>query len=240
MARSGVKGQAAGAQLGNIAAAGLQARGNLERDLLIQNRDAQMQGLQLQSGMVGENRRFDIGQAAKEKDITLQAGLGFAQMGSAERSAALANEAQVKAARAGRAKSCFLAGTKIQMLDGTIKNIEDIKITDYMNAGGVVYSVSQSLVSEIYHYDGIKVATGHAVLENNTWIRVEDSRHAIPCEGIFPVYNVCIENHRIITECGIVFADADETDAASNINNKESLEALNGEARKVLERGRGV
>lgn len=240
LARSGVKGQAAGAQLGQIAQAGLQARGDLERDLIIQDRQAKMQGLGLQGEMVGENRRFDIAQAAKEKDIALQAGLGFAQLGSVERSAKAANAAQVRAARAGRAKSCFLAGTKIQMLDGSIKNIEDIQIADFMNGGGVVYSISQSLVSEIYHYDGIKVATGHAVLENNVWIRVEDSKHAIPCEGIFPVYNLCNENHRIITECGIVFADFDETDKASNINNKESLEALNGEARKVLERGRGV
>jgi len=41
MARSGVKGQAAGFNLAQISASGVQARGNLERDLMIENRAAQ-------------------------------------------------------------------------------------------------------------------------------------------------------------------------------------------------------
>lgn len=242
LARSGVKGQAAGAQLGQIALGGVAARGNLERDLIIANREAQVQGLQAQSGIhqqTLESQKFDISQAAKEKDIALQAGLGFAQLGSTERSAAAASQAQVKAAKAGKS-SCFIEGTKIKMANGKLKNIEDITLADFVEKGGVVYSVSKALISEIYNYNGIIVAGGHAVLEEDKWIRVEDSKQAIQCEGIFPVYNMSNENHRIVVEDGTVFADYDETDQCSNINDKESLEVLNGKGSKVLETGRGL
>lgn len=116
MARSGVKGQAAGAQMGNIAMSGVQARGNLERDLTIANRQAQLQGLQAQSGIHAQDTanqqfnvnqalgvdKFDLGQAAKEKNIVLQSGLGFGQMGTLERGADAASAATIAAARAGK------------------------------------------------------------------------------------------------------------------------------------------
>jgi len=239
LARSGVKGQAAGAQLGQIAQAGIQARGNLQRDLLIGNREAQMSGLAMQNQMVTSNRTFDIGQAAKEKDIALQAGLGFAQMGSAERGALQASQAQIAAAKAGKS-SCFIEGTKIKMLDGSLKNIEDIDIADFILEGGVVYTISKSLISTIYKYNDIVVAGGHAVLEEGKWIRVSDSKTSIPMEGIFPVYNLSNENHRIVTECGTIFADYDETDYCSTITDAENLEVLNGKGSKVLETGRRV
>ena len=43
------------------------------------------EGLKDFSQRLGETKTSDLGQAAKEKDIIMQAGLGFAQMGSAER-----------------------------------------------------------------------------------------------------------------------------------------------------------
>ena len=241
LARSGVKGQAAGDQLGQIAQSGIEARGNMERDLLIEQRGAQMEGLKLQSDIHGQtsaNKRFDLGQAAKEKNIELQTGLGFAQMGSTERAAALNREAQIKSARAGRQRSCFIEGTKIRMADDSLKNIEDIQLADFVGEGGVVYMINKSLASEIYDYKGVKITGRHAVLENGRWVRVEDSKYAIKEEGIFPVYNLSNELHRIITDCGTEFADYDETDLGSEITDKESLEVLNGKGSEVLE-GRG-
>lgn len=243
LARSGVKGQAAGFQLGGIAQSSVEARGNLERDLIIANQAAQVEGLGIQSGIVGMRQaqeQFDISQAAKEKDIALQSGLGFAQLGVAERGGSEAAAATIRAAEAGKQKSCFLHGTKIKMLDGSIKNIENIQVADFLEKGDVVYMVTQGLVSEIYEYGDIMVATGHAVLENGKWLRVENSKKSIKHEGIFPVYNLANENHRIVTECGTIFADFDETDLGSNISNKDSLEALNGKGSKVLEGRRGV
>jgi hypothetical protein len=103
MARAGVKGQAAGAQLGQVAQSGIQARGNLERDLLIGNRQAQLEGLNAQQGIHSQtiaNSKFDLGQAAKEKNIALQGGLGFAALGSVERGSKLAADAAVAGAKA--------------------------------------------------------------------------------------------------------------------------------------------
>jgi hypothetical protein len=234
LARSGVKGAAAGAQLGNIAMQGLQSRQNLERDLIIADRDAKSQGLAQASQMITGNRQFDIAQAAKEKDIALQAGLGFGQMGSAERGAEAANKATVKAAKASK-QSCFLMGTSVMMDDGSTKNIENIGLTDNLFRGGVTYSISSSLVSEIYKYDDIWVTGSHAVKENGKWIRVKDSAKSVKYDGVFHVFNLSNENHRIITDNGIEFADYDETDFGSNINDKESLEALNEIDSRVLE-----
>jgi hypothetical protein len=240
LARSGVKGQAAGAQLGQIALGGVQARGNLERDLLIAQRGAEMEGFQTHAQLVGESRAFDISQAAKEKDIALQAGLGFAGLGSVERGAESARLAQVEAAKASRSRGCFIEGTKILMEDGTSKNIENIKLGDRLAEGGVVYSLFQALVTEIYQYKNNLVTGGHAVLEDGKWIRIEDSVRAFKQEGIFAVYNLSNEDHRIISNNGIEFADYDETDLGSKINDKESLEVLNGEIKKVLGSGRRV
>jgi hypothetical protein len=240
LARSGVKGQAAGAQLGQIALGGVQARGNLERDLIIADREAQMQGFQAQADLVTGVRQFDISQAAKEKDIALQAGLGFAGLGATERGAEAARLAQVQAAKASKSSGCFIEGTKILMEDGTSKNIENIKLGDRLAEGGIVYSLFQALVTEIYQYKNNLVTGGHAVLEDGKWIRIEDSVRAFKQEGIFAVYNLSNEDHRIISNNGIEFADYDETDLGSKINDKESLEVLNGEIKKVLGSGRRV
>jgi hypothetical protein len=102
LARSGVKGQAAGAQLGNIAMSGIQARGNLERDLMIANREAQMQGLDVQRGLRQEAiaaEKFDLSQAAKEKKMVLASGLGMAGLGATERGAKLSADAAVAASK---------------------------------------------------------------------------------------------------------------------------------------------
>jgi hypothetical protein len=102
LARSGVKGQAAGAQLGNIAMSGVQARGNLERDLMIANREAQVQGLAAQRGVHQEalaNTKFDLSQAAKEKKMVLASGLGIAGLGASERGAKLSADAAIAASK---------------------------------------------------------------------------------------------------------------------------------------------
>lgn len=93
LARAGVKGGAAGAKLADVQMGGLAQKAGMERDLLIANRQAQMEGLGAYASQVAGTRQFDLAQAAKEKNIALQSGLGFAQLGSGERAALLANEA---------------------------------------------------------------------------------------------------------------------------------------------------
>jgi len=93
LARAGVKGGAAGAKLADVQMGGLAQKAGMERDLLIANRQAQTEGLGAYASQVTGTRQFDLAQAAKEKNIALQSGLGFAQLGSGERAALLANEA---------------------------------------------------------------------------------------------------------------------------------------------------
>lgn len=154
-------------------------------------------------------------------------------MGANERGAELNRQAQVRAAKASKQKSCFLSGTKIEMGDGSIKNIEDINLGD-ITKGGIVYTLLMGLVSEIYLYKGVYVTENHAVLEEGTWKRVKDTGAEL-VEGVFTVYNINTENHRIFSN-GVEFADFDETDLGSGITDEQSLEELNEGSGEVLSR----
>lgn len=111
--------------------------------------------------------------------------------------------------------SCFAAGTKFIMEDGTTKNIEDIKIGDKLKLGGRVYSTIQGdgLIETWYNYGTTKVTGNHAIFENGEWKRVKDAEEAIPAlhkEEI--LYTLINENHRMVAEDGVVYTDYDEVD----------------------------
>ena len=116
------------------------------------------------------------------------------------------------------------------MDDGSIKNVEDIKINDIMLAGGKVYGIGQALNNNLYSYDGIEVSGNHAIIENDKWIRVKDSKKAIPIlnkEAI--VYPIANENHLMIHETGLICADFDEIDQGQLMNEETRLSLLNEE-----------
>ena len=112
LARAGVRGGQAGAQVRDTAIAGLQQRGNLERDLFLQGEEAKRTGTAAFAQAAGEQSKFDIGQASKEKNIVLQSGLGFAQLGAAERGAKIQAEA-TKAAAASQAAASGGGGMSV-------------------------------------------------------------------------------------------------------------------------------
>lgn len=101
LARSGVKGAAAGSQQMGLTSNANMQRNNVERDIFLKNADFQSQALEKYAGAVGNIKSFDLGQAAKEKNILLQSGFGFQQIGSADRGAATqAESARLQAAAA--------------------------------------------------------------------------------------------------------------------------------------------
>lgn len=102
LARAGVRGGAAGKQIGDVAVQGIQAQANAEQQLFIQGEDARREGTGKFAKAAGAQSSFDLGQAAKEKAIVLQSGMGFAQMGAAERGAKIQADAS-KAAAASQA-----------------------------------------------------------------------------------------------------------------------------------------
>lgn len=193
LARSGVKGGAAGQQLTAQALGTAQQRAGFERDFLIQQRQAEGQGLQEQLAAESGIQQFDLGQAAKEKNIALQTGLGFAQLGAGERGAKLASDAAVRAAQAqqpgssggliggvGRAVGsvfCHREDTEVLMDNGSYKKIGDIKLGDIVRGGGkVILKADMENPHDMYEYMGEYVTGSHYVLEGKKWLKVEDSK----------------------------------------------------------------
>ena len=126
----GVRGATAGRQVGNILAQGMQKQADVSRDLFLKSEQVKRQGLQDYSSRLGDMKTFDLGQAAAEKNIVLQAGLGIAQVGSAERAAKYAAEQQRLASQArASAGGCFVKGTMIELKDGSSKPINEIEFS---------------------------------------------------------------------------------------------------------------
>lgn len=97
-ARSGVRGATAGAQQANIIGQGIQAQQNFQQNLIQNNRNAQLEGLNSLESSVSGVAQFDISQAAKEKLGQLSTSLNLAGLGATERGAVAQTEAQKFAA----------------------------------------------------------------------------------------------------------------------------------------------
>lgn len=116
----GAMGASAAAQQRSMQAQAMQQRGSMEMDIFMANQQAKRAGL---SGMaaglsaeqgslaaeraatnaytssLGEVKTFDIGQAAKERDIRFQSIMGYENMASAERQAEMNAQAALDAAK---------------------------------------------------------------------------------------------------------------------------------------------
>lgn len=92
-ALGGAQGAAAAAQQRSLMAQGMQARAGIERDIFLAQEQAKRTGLESYASALGEVKTFDIGQAAKERDIMQSSIMGYEQMASAERAAKLQAEA---------------------------------------------------------------------------------------------------------------------------------------------------
>jgi hypothetical protein len=122
---------------------------------------------------------------------------------------------------------CFDGNTEILMEDGSYKKIKLIKLGDKIALGGLVTAIGQSASTEIYNYNGVKVAGGHAVFEDGKWVRVFDSKKGELLEGEeLIVYPMSTEHHLIVTKDQI-WADLLEVDDKQNKTEAESLKELN-------------
>ena len=229
----GVRGAAAGAQLAGVQVQGLQQRAGIERDIFLEGESIKRGGLKDFAEALGQVKTFDLSQAAREKDIELSAGLGFGQLGQAERSA-LAQAESAKAAAAAQASSCFIAGTQVRMVDGSFKNIEDIALDDVTSVGKV-YGVSchKANTSSIVSYDGIGVVKSHPVYEEGVWMAVGDSKLAVNREESdvqIHVFDLWVQNGRIEIKGKenkiVLFTDYEGIDVTET--NKRIINELNG------------
>lgn len=92
-ALGGAQGASIAAQQRSLMAQGMQARAGIERDIFLAQEQAKRTGLESYASSLGEVKTFDIGQAAKERDIMQSSIMGYEQMASAERAAKLQSEA---------------------------------------------------------------------------------------------------------------------------------------------------
>lgn len=174
----GAKGAGVAAQMRTVQQANLQAQMGVERDIFLQNEQVKRSGLEAYATSLGEVKTFDIGQAAKERDIIQSSIMGYEQMDSAERSARIAAEAEVKAAKAA---ACHVAGTQVLMADESYKNIEDIKVGDEIAMGGFVYGTGVVMhQGSLYKYNNELVTGSHLIYDNNldTYIRADKIKGA--------------------------------------------------------------
>jgi hypothetical protein len=236
LAQAGVRGGAAGAQFRDLAVQGLQQRANVERDIFLESESLKRENLGKFADALGQVKTFDLGQAAREKDIILSAGMGYAQMGQAERTAFLQANAAEKAAAAQAAAACFYGDTFIKMKNGTYKPIIDINVGDETSQGKV-WGKSQHLIplSALISYQGVKVCKYHPVrTDAGVWTLVGDAPDVEEIydgefnPGIY-VYDLWTEESRIEIkgEKGdILFTDYEGTQEIGQMN-KMLLDELN-------------
>lgn len=125
-------------------------------------------------------------------------------------------------------KVCHLVGTQIRMADGSIKNIENLKLGDQLALGGTLLSKGESFQTEaLYNYNDVFVTGSHAVFENGNWLRVEESGLAYPVESEGLLYPLVTENNLIVTADGQVWADMNEVDDTYNLTDDDIIDKLN-------------
>jgi len=95
-ARNGVRGATAANQQGQVIGQAIDARQNFERNLLLGDRQAKIDGLNSLESTVTDVNKFDLSQRANERFGQQATALGFAQLGATERGSL----AQASAARA--------------------------------------------------------------------------------------------------------------------------------------------
>ena len=99
--------------------------------------------------------------------------------------------------------ACFVAGTMVEMADGTTKAIETIDVGEHTR-GGIVQSTMKNLPEKIYDYKGVKVSGSHYVMEDGQFVTVGSSKHGIETEMHEVVYNFIVSEYRIFIK-GIEF-----------------------------------
>ena len=212
----GAKGSSALAQTRSLMAAGAIGRAQLDQDMFIKNEAVKREGIQgLTQGLtsytqsldtynqaLGSVKQFDIGLQKTEKDIRLQAGVGFEEMKQSEINAKIQAEA-TKAAAAASRPSCFLPQTLIMMEDGSEKEIKDIDPGDRLKRGGVVHAIGMGKSVNFYMWNGVPLGEGHCVKEKWGWIPVELSDNADQINlGQKETYviNVVCDNHEVVVK----------------------------------------
>lgn len=105
--------------------------------------------------------------------------------------------------------ACFHPDTEIEVLNGDVRKIGDIKLGDKI-MGGTVLSVRRAYATDLCTLRSVFVTSSHCVLMNGEWKRVGDCVGVERQPGQFEVVSLIVSGHRILAG-GMIFDDELET-----------------------------
>jgi len=124
--------------------------------------------------------------------------------------------------------SCFVKGTQVELEGGRLVKIEDLDLGMNCELGGEVYAIVKAKVDHYYNYRGVSVTGGHAVFEDGKFIRVRDSKLAVPVYKDAVVYCPANKFHMMKIN-DITFSDLHEHDEYDHHDEETLLEMINKE-----------
>lgn len=123
---------------------------------------------------------------------------------------------------------CFDPDTPIELADGSVKKLSEVKI------GDVLKSVDEKkpIVTSIFRFDGSKtpmvrigktlVSKEHFTFHNDTWIKAGEHPDAVAADSIAEL--VCLNTDTHVFELnGTIFADYDESGDATVVQTTQAL-----------------
>ena len=124
---------------------------------------------------------------------------------------------------------CFMAGERFVMVDGSVKEVQNIKPGDVMAEGGMVYQsiIGNGNAEEWYSVNGIPVTGQHGIYKDGKWMRVANAGY-LRISGAPEYFVVANENHRMLHESGQLFTDFQEVDYKATGWEDWAIENLNG------------
>jgi hypothetical protein len=160
---------------------------------------------------------------------TLAKGVGNLGKAAVAKAAAVASAAKNAVSKA-VSWVCFTPDTEILMANGKYKKIKQIKLGEEVMLGGKVTAIGTAMADDLYLYDGVEVSKGHALYEDKTWVRVEDSKYSVKIDQKeeFLVYPMATENHLVVTK-NQIWADIMETDDKHNQTEDGRIAELNSQ-----------
>ena len=123
---------------------------------------------------------------------------------------------------------CFDPDTPIELADGSVKKLSEVKIGDVLKT----VDEKNPVVTSIFRFNGAKtpmvrigqilVSKEHFTFHNDTWIKAGDHPDAVAADSIPEL--VCLNTNTHVFELnGTIFADYDESDDATVVQTTQAL-----------------
>ncbi|NJO18789.1 MAG: hypothetical protein HC838_00195 [Spirulinaceae cyanobacterium RM2_2_10] len=126
---------------------------------------------------------------------------------------------------------CFLENTPILMEDGDFVMVQDLDLGDRVAHGGIVMAHGASLCLDLVEYKGRFTSKNHAVFDGDKFVRACHLKDGVAHSLDNPVivYPVVTEEHFLVSDNGVVYADMMEVDEPG-ISDADKLLLLNDES----------